>query len=206
MEGVTATATARKIMVVADPGRESAGALQWALSHSVVEHDELILLHVQNSASWRNSFTFFRRPSQNSSNTSVSSESSHGGGGGGSVSGGGGGVDLEFLEVMKRACEAIQPKVRVHIERVDMGGKDKASTILNQCKALSVDVLIIGQRRSISNAILGCRLSGGSTKGMDTAEYLIENCKCTCVGVQRKGQNGGYVLNTKTHRNFWLLA
>ncbi|KAF5200438.1 Aspartyl/glutamyl-tRNA(Asn/Gln) amidotransferase subunit B [Thalictrum thalictroides] len=203
MEGVTTTATARKIMVVADPGRESAGALQWALSHCVVEHDELILLHVQNAASWRNSFTFFRRPSQNSSSTSVSIESAHGGG---VVSATGGGVDLEFLEVMKRACEAMQPKVRVRIERVDMEGKDKASAILNQCKALSVDVLVIGQRRSISNAILGCRLSGGSTKGMDNAEYLIENCKCTCVGVQKKGQNGGYVLNTRKHRNFWLLA
>lgn len=43
-------------------------------------------------------------------------------------------------------------------------------------------------------------------KPIDTAEYLIQNCSCTCVSVQRKGQNGGYVLNSKTHRNFWLLA
>lgn len=53
------------------------------------------------------------------------------------------------------------------------------------------------------------RRPGGSlrgSKGVDTAEYLIENSKCTCVGVQKKGQNGGYVLNTKTHKNFWLLA
>ncbi|CAL0329900.1 unnamed protein product [Lupinus luteus] len=50
---------------------------------------------------------------------------------------------------------------------------------------------------------------GGSMKGakmIDTAEYLIQNSPCTCVGVQRKGQSGGYVLNTKTQRNFWLLA
>jgi len=43
-------------------------------------------------------------------------------------------------------------------------------------------------------------------KAIDTAEYLIQNSTCTCVSVQRKGQNGGYVLNSKTHRNFWLLA
>jgi hypothetical protein len=40
---------------------------------------------------------------------------------------------------------------------------------------------------------------------VDTAEYLIEKSKCTCVAVQKKGHNG-YLLNTKTHRNFWLLA
>lgn len=54
-----------------------------------------------------------------------------------------------------------------------------------------------------------CRRQGGSlrgTKGIDTAEYLIENSKCTCVGVQKKGQNAGFLLNTKTHKNFWLLA
>lgn len=54
-----------------------------------------------------------------------------------------------------------------------------------------------------------CRRRGGSMKGTrmtDLAEYLIENSKCTCVGVQKKGQNGGYLLNTKTYRNFWLLA
>ena len=53
------------------------------------------------------------------------------------------------------------------------------------------------------------RLPGASSRGIkaiDTAEYLIDNSNCTCVGVQKKGQKGGYLLNTKTHKNFWLLA
>lgn len=138
--GVVTTA-ARKVMVIADPGRESAGALQWALSHSVVEHDELILLHVENSASWRNSFTtFLRRPSQSNATFNAAET---------------GGGEIDFLDQMKKASEAVHPSVKVHIERVDMGGKDKAATILMQCKELSVDVLVIGQRRSLSNAILG---------------------------------------------------
>lgn len=41
---------------------------------------------------------------------------------------------------------------------------------------------------------------------MDMVEYLIENSRCLCVGVQKKGQNAGYLLNSKTHKNFWLLA
>lgn len=49
--------------------------------------------------------------------------------------------------------------------------------------------------------------SGTSRPGHDsTAEFLIEHSKCLCVSVQKKGQNAGYLLNTKTHKNFWLLA
>ncbi|KAI3971260.1 hypothetical protein MKW92_047832 [Papaver armeniacum] len=205
----------RKIMVVADPTRESAGALQWVLSHAILEHDELILLHVANASSWRNTLTTFlkRSPSATTTSEGGSERGERGGGGGG----GGGDKeqkeqkerDLEFLAEMKNACELAQPKVKVKTERVEMEGREKAFTVLMQSKLLSIDLLVVGQRRHLSSAILGCRLSTHSTKatkGMDTAEYLIENSKCTCVGVQKKGQNGGYLLNTKTHKNFWLLA
>ncbi|GFY81328.1 GLU-ADT subunit B [Actinidia rufa] len=118
--------------------------------------------------------------------------------------GSGGGVgDLDFLEAMKRSCEIAQPKIRVLVERVEMDGKEKASVILHRSTMHSADILVIGQK-GVSNAILGGR--NGSLRGLDTAEYLIENSKCTCVAVQKKGQNAGYILNTKTHRNFWLLA
>ncbi|KAI3995770.1 hypothetical protein MKX01_007249 [Papaver californicum] len=205
----------RKIMVVADPTRESAGALQWVLSHAILEHDELILLHVANASSWRNTLTTFlkRSPSTTATSEGGSERGERGGGGGG----GGGDKeqreqkerDLEFLAEMKNACELAQPKVKVKTERVEMEGREKAFTVLMQSKLLSIDLLVVGQRRHLSSAILGCRLSTHSTKatkGMDTAEYLIENSRCTCVGVQKKGQNGGYLLNTKTHKNFWLLA
>ncbi|XP_042513849.1 uncharacterized protein LOC122088598 [Macadamia integrifolia] len=194
MEGAASSGAPKKVMVVADPTRESANALQWALSHAVLEKDELFLLHVEQPTSWRATFsTFLRRPSSSSMEAAI-------------INGGG---DIDFLDLMKHACEAAQPKVKVHIERVEIDGKDKAFTILMKTRMLSIDILAIGQRRSLSNAILGYRLSGGSTKGtkgIDTAEYLIEHSKCTCVGVQKKGQNGGYLLNSKKHRNFWLLA
>ncbi|XP_043706923.1 uncharacterized protein LOC122656471 [Telopea speciosissima] len=192
------TGAPKKVMVIADPTRESAGALQWALSHAVLENDELFLLHVDQPISWRNTFsTFLRKPSsQGFPNTNSLMEGS-------------GGDNVDFLDLMKSACETAQPKVKVYIERVESDGKDKASTILSKSRMLSIEVLVIGQRRSLSNAILGCRLNGGHARGtrvIDTAEYLIENSKCTCIGVQKKGQNAGYLLNTKKHRNFWLLA
>ncbi|XP_043722652.1 universal stress protein PHOS34 [Telopea speciosissima] len=198
---VPSSGAPKKVMVIADPTRESAIALQWALSHAVLEKDELFLLHVEQPVSWRATFsTFLRKPSSpvimsTASNSSLEAN----------IVGG----DTDFLDVMKHASEVAQPKVKVHIERIEIDGKDKASTILMKSRMLSIDILAIGQRRSLSNAILGCRRSGGSTRGtrgIDTAEYLIEHSKCTCVGVQKKGQNGGYLLNSKKHRNFWLLA
>ncbi|OIW19279.1 hypothetical protein TanjilG_20404 [Lupinus angustifolius] len=202
---------ARKVMVVADPTRESAGALQYALSHAVLEQDELILLHVENPNSWRNTIsTFLKMPSLGSSTTA---SLDLGGGGAATATAAtttGGEGEVDFIEEMKNACRVSQPKMRVRVLRVDMDGKDRASTILLHSNNEGVDVIVIGQKRSLSSALLGYKRSGGgSVKGakmLDTAEYLIQNSQCICVGVQRKGQSGGYVLNTKTHRNFWLLA
>ncbi|KAF6144423.1 hypothetical protein GIB67_024650 [Kingdonia uniflora] len=194
MDGVTGTAP-RKIMVVADPGRESVGALEWVLSHAVLEHDELILLHVEHSASWLS--LLLKRPHPSPTLTTSTSAAAV------AVSA----RHLEFLDAMKNVCEVAQPKVKVRIERMETGGKEKSSMVMLQCEILSIDLLVIGQRRSLSTAILGYRRSGGMPpREIDTAEYLIEKSKCTCVGVQKKGQKGGYVLNTKTHKNFWLLA
>ncbi|OWM63295.1 uncharacterized protein LOC116192289 [Punica granatum] len=196
----------RRVMVVVEPTREAAGALQYALCHGVVERDELILLYVDSPNSWRNTLsTLFRQ-------SGVIAFPA--GGGTGSTSGSFTfsyhGVEGDFLEETRRVCKAAQPSVRVRTERVEMeGGRDKASMILLQSKLHGVDVLIIGQRRSLSTAILGSKRQGSSLRGVrvaDTAEYLIENCSCACVAVQRKGQNAGYLLNTKTFRNFWLLA
>ncbi|CAH2079210.1 unnamed protein product [Thlaspi arvense] len=216
--GSSSTPQSRKIMVIADPTRESAAALQYTLSHAVLEQDELILVHVENNCgSWKNAFSsFLRLPSSISSSSSSSGSSpaaaananANAANVASSLASEIGQGEGNFLEQMKRICEIAQPKVRVHTECITMEGV-KACTILLHGDKLGVDVIIIGQRRTISSSLLGSRRPGGSlrgSKGVDTAEYLIENSKCTCVGVQKKGQNGGYVLNTKTHKNFWLLA
>ncbi|CAL9045522.1 uncharacterized protein LOC135673973 [Musa acuminata AAA Group] len=199
MDGGRTPGGKRRVMVVADPGRESVGALEWALYHAVLEHDEIILLHIEQANARRSSAlsAFLRRPPAAAS-PRVSPHAAVG------VADGKG--DYEFLEVMRARCKFAQPKVRVQVERVELESKDKATTILTCTKVFRVDLLVIGHRRS-SSSFLGCKLSGGmSSKGADAAEFLIENSKCLCVGVQKKGQNAGYLLNTKTHKNFWLLA
>ncbi|XP_042410723.1 uncharacterized protein LOC122000379 [Zingiber officinale] len=188
----------RRVMVLTDSRRVSNGALEWTLHHALLEHDELILLHLGSATPRRSSSppsmisSFLCRPS--SAVSPIGAEN------------GEGKAELNFLHAMRAKCEAEQPKVKVLIQRAEIEGNDKAATILAQAKLLLVDLLVIGQRRS-SAILCGCRIGGSiSSKGTSIAEFLIENSECLCVGVQKKGQNGGYLLNTRTHKNFWLLG
>lgn len=150
------TETSRKVMVVADPTRESAGALQYALCHAVMEQDELILLHVlENPNSWRNTLsTFLKMPSLGTSTTASMIDFGGGGGGGGGGDQGEGVVD--FLEEMKKACMVSQPKLKVRVLKVEMdNGKDRANTILSHIINQGVHVVVIGQKRTLSSTLLG---------------------------------------------------
>lgn len=197
----SSTPKQRLVMIIADPGRESTAAMEWALSHAVLEGDDILLLHVNMPP---NGAAGGAGPSRSGSGGSAGSPLAvFLGGGGGSGAG-----DGEFIEAMRAACKARHPRARVHAERVEPateGREAKAQTILAESQRRGVELLVIGQRRVSS--FLGLRNASGSGRGHDsTAEFLIEHSKCLCVSVQKKGQNAGYLLNTKTHKNFWLLA
>ena len=165
--GPSSTPQSRKIMVIADPTRESAAALQYALSHAVLEQDEIILVHVENNGgSWKNAFsTFLRLPSSISSSSSTSGSSPGAANANANTANTAASLASEigqeegnFLEQMRRICEIAQPKVRVHTECITMEGI-KATAILLHGDKLGVDVIIIGQRRTISASLLGYALS-----------------------------------------------
>lgn len=129
----------RCVMLVADPGRETISALEWALSHAILENDEVILLHVEQATaigfrrgSSSSSFSsFLRRPSTGATEVE------------GRVDG-----EYEFLATMKAMCNARHPTVRVNIETVEMDERDKAAMILAEANRRNVDMIVIGQRRS----------------------------------------------------------
>lgn len=142
---------ARKVMVVADQSRESAGALQYALSHAIMENDTLILLHIENPNPWKKPFgALFKNPMSPAPARiggigSYSSPSA--------VEGG----EVDFLDGMKRACAAAKPKLKVVVEKAEVAeGKDKASIIVSHSDSGNVDLLIIGQKRTtLSKSLLG---------------------------------------------------
>ncbi|KAL8491123.1 hypothetical protein ACS0TY_022957 [Phlomoides rotata] len=197
---------ARKVMVVADPSRESAGALQYALSHAIMENDTLILLHIENPNPWKKPFgSLFKNP-MSPGPARIGGVGSYSSPAAAVEGGGGGGGEVDFLDGMKRVCAASKPKLKVVVEKTEVAeGKDKAAAIVAHSESGNVDLLIIGQKRTtLSKSLLGAK-RGLSFKGFDTADYAIEKSKCNCVAVQKKG-NGGYLLNSKSHKNFWVLA
>lgn len=146
----------RLVMVIADPSRESSVALQWALSHAVLEQDDLILLHVEPANPGRRAGTLsalLRRPAGNAGTQQQNQQAALSPTSSSSSGGSGEGGEWEFLEAMRAACEAAQPKVRVRVlvERGEVEGREKAAKILSQTKLLGVDLLVIGQRRSGSS-------------------------------------------------------
>ena len=137
----TAKSKKRLVMIIADPGRDSTAAMEWALSHSIVEGDDILLLHVNMPPSGAPGGA---PPSRTGSGGSASGSHL------GVFLGGGDSADGEFMESMRAACKARHPRARVHAERVEPateGREAKAQTILAESQRRGVELLVIGHRR-----------------------------------------------------------
>ncbi|CAA0809945.1 Adenine nucleotide alpha hydrolases-like superfamily protein [Striga hermonthica] len=97
-------------------------------------------------------------------------------------------------------CKACKPEVEV--EALVIQGP-KMATVMSQVKKLEVSVLVLGQKKV--SPILSCLFVRSSTD--EFVEECINSLECLTIGV-RKQSNGvsGYLITTKWHKNFWLLA
>ncbi|XP_038994202.1 uncharacterized protein LOC120118146 [Hibiscus syriacus] len=169
----------RKIMVVVDSTIEAKGALQWALSHAVQCHDTVVLLSVT-------------KPSKQVMDTNDESNKNK-------VSRG-----YEPVSSLKTMCNQKRPEVEVEVAVVE--GKEKGPTIVEEAKKQGAALLVLGhKKKSMTWRLLmmwaGSRITGG------VVEYCIQNASCMAVAVRRKSKKlGGYLITTKRHKDFWLLA
>ncbi|KAA3475768.1 UspA [Gossypium australe] len=166
-----------KVMVVVDSSLESKAALEWALSYAIQDHDSIVLL-VANPR---------RREWSNKKRNARAHE---------------------LLHSMKNICQMNKPGVEVEVAKVE--GKEKGPVIVDAAKQHKVSILVLGQRkRCVIWRLL--RRWGGKRRGSGggVVDYCIENAPSSCktVAVRRKtNQLGGYLITTKLHKNFWLLA
>ncbi|KAK8691603.1 hypothetical protein V6N13_075107 [Hibiscus sabdariffa] len=171
----------RKIMIVVDSSIEAKGALQWALSHTVQCRDTVVLLYVT-------------KPSKQATVTVTNDE-----------------CDkkmapraCEPVSSLKNMCKQKRPEVEVEVAVVE--GKEKGPTIVEEAKKQGVELLVLGQKKkSVTWRLImmwaGNRVAGGAV------EYCIQNATCMAVAVRRKSKKlGGYLITTKRHKDFWLLA
>ncbi|GMN61726.1 hypothetical protein TIFTF001_030818 [Ficus carica] len=173
-----------KIMVVVDSNLDEAkGALDWALSHTVQTQDTLVLLHVS-------------KPSTQGANSNAKVNNLRA---------------TELLHSMKNNCQRKRPGVKVEIEMLQ--GKERGPIIVEAAKRQRVSLLVLGQKRkksvwwSLMKKITRWTTRNNGKRWRDIAEYCIENAACMTIAVRRKNRKlGGYLITTKRHKNFWLLA
>ncbi|XP_010681127.2 universal stress protein PHOS32 isoform X2 [Beta vulgaris subsp. vulgaris] len=174
----------RKIMVVVDSSVEAKVALQWALTHTVQSHDSIILLYVAKLTT-----KIEKEESRKKMSPKI----------------------YELLHSMKKTCQSKMPEVEVEVKMAE--GKEKGPTIIEEARKQEVSLLVLGQKKQsttwrlllmwASNKV-ATGVGGG---GVGVVEYCIQHATCMALAVRRKSKRvGGYLITTKRHKDFWLLA
>ncbi|XP_021718362.1 uncharacterized protein LOC110686088 [Chenopodium quinoa] len=173
----------RKIMVVVDSSAEAKVALQWTLTHTAQRHDLIVLLYVAKLNTKQE-----KEDTRKKMSPKV----------------------YELLHSMKKTCQSKRPEVEVEVKLAE--GKEKGPTVVEEAKKQNISLLVLGQKKlSTSWRLLLMWASnkvaagGGGSGGM--VEYCIQNASCMALAVRRKSKRvGGYLITTKRHKDFWLLA
>ncbi|KAL8141880.1 hypothetical protein V2J09_014912 [Rumex salicifolius] len=109
-----------------------------------------------------------------------------------------------LLYSMKSICRTKRPGVK--IESVMLKGKEKGRMIVEEAKLQKASLLVLGHKRRSMTWNLLMRWTGKQSSSV-VADYCIENSECMTIAVRRKSKKlGGYLITTKRHKNFWLLA
>ena len=88
-------------------------------------------------------------------------------------------------------------------------GKEKGPTIVEEAKKQGVDLLVLGQKKRSTTWRLLMMWAAGhrAAAGGGVVEYCVQNATCMAIAVRRKNRRvGGYLITTKRHKDFWLLA
>ncbi|RWV85863.1 hypothetical protein GW17_00052309 [Ensete ventricosum] len=82
----------------------------------------------------------------------------------------------------------------------------RGPAIVGEASKRGVVLLVMGQRKR-SVTWRWVMMWAGSQPGGDAVDYCIRNATCMALAVRRKSRRGGgYLITTKRHRDFWLLA
>ncbi|KAJ6815481.1 uncharacterized protein M6B38_365365 [Iris pallida] len=168
----------RKVMIVVESSGEAKCALQWALSHAVQSNDIVVLLDVAKQS---------KQANQTQRERDLK--------------------DYELLYAMKSICHARRPEVEIEMSLVE--GRERGPTIVEEARKQKVSLLVLGQKkRSVTWRLL--MLWAGNHRPADgggVVEYCVQNATCMTLAVRRKSRRGGgYLITSRRHKDFWLLA
>ncbi|KAJ7953938.1 putative Adenine nucleotide alpha hydrolases-like superfamily protein [Quillaja saponaria] len=171
--------TGRRIMIVVDSSFEAKGAVQWALTHTVQSQDTLILLHVTKPS---------KQATGEDSNQQLKSPRAY-----------------HLLCSFKNLCQLKRPEVQIEVSIVE--GQEKGPKIVEEARKQGVAFLVLGQKKRSTTWRLLMMWAGNRVSSVGVVEYCIQNADCMAIAVRRKSKKiGGYMITTKRHKDFWLLA
>ncbi|CAN8266609.1 unnamed protein product [Cochlearia groenlandica] len=168
----------KKVMIVVDTTSQSKNALQWALTHCVQDEDNVTLLHVTKT------------PIGQAIDETQKERNSRA---------------YEQVHPLKNVCQLKKPNVKTEIVVVETA-QEKGKTIVEESKKQGAGVLVLGQRKRASKWRVIWKWRGKGGMGGGVVEYCIHNSDCMAIAVRKKSNNGGYLITTKRHKDFWLLA
>lgn len=91
---------------------------------------------------------------------------------------------------------------QVEVEVLVIQGS-KLPTILTQVKKLEVSVLVLTKRNPSLFSFCGLLRS----RDDEFVEQCINNAECLTLAITKQNKGvGGYLISTRWHKNFWLLA
>ncbi|KAK4843392.1 hypothetical protein QYF36_007524 [Acer negundo] len=167
-----------KVMVAVDSSLDAKGALEWALTHTLQNQDTILLVSVANSSKLGKEY-----------NMKLNLRS------------------YEKLHSMKNICEMTRPGVQVELVMLEGKEKEKGAMIVEEAKKQKVSLLVLGQKKKKSILWRFMKRWSSKTTAKCIVNHCIQNASCMTIAVRRKStQLGGYLITTKRHKNFWLLA
>ncbi|CAF2343782.1 hypothetical protein BRARA_J01810 [Brassica rapa] len=168
-----------RVMVVVDKALASTGALEWAITHTLQPQDTLFLLYFAQP---------FRKGERKNRKREVKTD--------------------ELVHTLKKLSQTKRPGIEVEIRRLEGKDKEKGAKIVEEAKKQQVTLLVVGQEKKPPVWRLLKRWAWKRRRGhAGVLKYCLENASCMTIAVKpKKRKHGGYLITTKRHKNFWLLA
>ncbi|KDP41340.1 hypothetical protein JCGZ_15747 [Jatropha curcas] len=111
----------------------------------------------------------------------------------------------ELVNSLKNMFQLRRPEIQIEIAVVE--GKEKGPLIVEEAKRQGVELLVLGQKKRSMTWRLIMMWASNKVTGGGVVEYCIQNADCMAIAVRRRSKKGGgYLITTKRHKDFWLLA
>ncbi|KAG6538072.1 hypothetical protein ZIOFF_003175 [Zingiber officinale] len=203
----------RRIMIVVDTSPESKTAMLWALSHAVQTSDCVVLVNAVRPSSKhgdRSRDSKSRELLHSMKNICQAKKPEDYKKGINMIIIVSGKAECILLRKIRGVTISVDDEnvnvCQVVVEVSVVEATELGAAILEEARKQGASLLVMGQKKRSFTWRLVMLWAGNKISG-SVADYCVQNATCMAVAVRRKSRRGGgYLITTKRHKDFWLLA